>query len=33
MVKETNWTLSGDYAEACTSPPVCPYYQGFKHSE
>jgi hypothetical protein len=28
MVKEMEWTVSGDCTEACTSPPVCPYYWG-----
>ena len=23
-----DWDLSGDAAEGCTSPPVCPYYWG-----
>ena len=22
------WVVSGDCTEACTSPPVCPYYWG-----
>ena len=25
---KTAWMLSGDCTEACTSPPVCPYYWG-----
>ena len=28
MSEESNWALTGDCAEACTSPPVCPYYWG-----
>jgi hypothetical protein len=28
MAKEMEWTVSGDCTEACTSPPVCPYYWG-----
>ena len=24
----TDWQLSGDCVEGCTSPPVCPYYWG-----
>ena len=26
--EKTDWMLSGDCVEACTSPPVCPYYWG-----
>lgn len=26
--EEVEWMLSGDCVEACTSPPVCPYYWG-----
>ena len=25
---KTEWMVSGDCTEACTSPPVCPYYWG-----
>jgi len=28
MVKKMEWMVSGDCTEACTSPPVCPYYWG-----
>jgi len=28
MVKKLEWMISGDCTEACTSPPVCPYYWG-----
>src|SRR4030042_1973623 len=28
MVKKMDWMISGDCTEACTSPPVCPYYWG-----
>ena len=28
MVEKTEWMVSGDCTEACTSPPVCPYYWG-----
>ncbi|MBN1188663.1 MAG: DUF1326 domain-containing protein [Dehalococcoidales bacterium] len=27
-MQETEWALSGYCTEACTSPPVCPYYWG-----
>ena len=26
MAEKTAWMVSGDCTEACTSPPVCPYY-------
>jgi hypothetical protein len=26
--EKMNWMISGDCTEACTSPPVCPYYWG-----
>jgi len=26
--EKMKWTISGDCTEACTSPPVCPYYWG-----
>lgn len=26
--EKTEWKVSGDCTEACTSPPVCPYYWG-----
>ncbi len=28
MVKKMEWMVTGDCTEACTSPPVCPYYWG-----
>ncbi len=28
MVKNMEWMMNGDCTEACTSPPVCPYYWG-----
>jgi hypothetical protein len=28
MAKEMEWMIKGDCTEACTSPPVCPYYWG-----
>ena len=28
MTEKMKWLLSGDCTEACTSPPVCPYYWG-----
>ena len=28
MSQKTEWAVSGDCTEACTSPPVCPYYWG-----
>jgi hypothetical protein len=28
MAKKLEWMISGDCTEACTSPPVCPYYWG-----
>jgi len=28
MVRKAAWIISGDCTEACTSPPVCPYYWG-----
>ncbi len=28
MSGEKEWAISGDCTEACTSPPVCPYYWG-----
>ena len=28
MEERTEWMISGDCTEACTSPPVCPYYWG-----
>jgi len=28
MVEKMEWTISGYCTEACTSPPVCPYYWG-----
>jgi len=28
MAEKMEWMLSGDCTEACTSPPVCPYYWG-----
>jgi hypothetical protein len=28
MAKKSEWSISGDCTEACTSPPVCPYYWG-----
>jgi hypothetical protein len=28
VVKKMEWMLSGDCTEACTSPPVYPYYWG-----
>lgn len=28
MSERTEWVISGDCTEACTSPPVCPYYWG-----
>lgn len=28
VTKKMEWMLSGDCTEACTSPPVCPYYWG-----
>ena len=28
MEEKTKWMVSGDCTEACTSPPVCPYYWG-----
>jgi len=28
MNEKMEWTVSGDCTEACTSPPVCPYYWG-----
>ena len=28
MAEKMKWSLSGDCTEACTSPPVCPYYWG-----
>ena len=28
MVEKMEWMVSGDCTEACTSPPVCPYYWG-----
>jgi hypothetical protein len=27
-VQKVDWIVSGDCVEACTSPPVCPYYWG-----
>jgi hypothetical protein len=28
MVKKMEWMISGDYTEACTSPPLCRYDWG-----
>ena len=28
MARTTEWIVSGNCTEACTSPPVCPYYWG-----
>ncbi len=28
MTEKMEWMVSGDCTEACTSPPVCPYYWG-----
>ena len=28
MAEKIEWMISGDCTEACTSPPVCPYYWG-----
>lgn len=28
MAEKMEWMVSGDCTEACTSPPVCPYYWG-----
>ena len=28
VAKKKEWLLCGDCTEACTSPPVCPYFWG-----